>query len=49
MIFKKPNFWQTKNFVSTLLFPLTLITLSINFLKKFSFKKHFKMLGLPIS
>ncbi len=43
MIFKKPNFWQTKNFVSLLLFPLTLITFSINFLKKFSFKKHFKI------
>ena len=43
MIFKKPNFWQTKNFVSLLLFPLTLITFSINFLKKFSFKKNFKI------
>ena len=43
MIFKKPNFWQTKNFVSLLLFPLTSITFSINFLKKFSFKKHFKI------
>lgn len=43
MIFKKPNFWQTKNFVSLLLFPLTLITLIINFLKKFSFKKYFKI------
>ena len=43
MIFKKPNFWQTKNFISLLLFPLTLITFSINFLKKFSFKKNFKI------
>ena len=43
MIFKKPNFWQTKNFVSLLLFPLTLITFSINFLKKFSLKKNFKI------
>ncbi len=43
MILMKPNFWQTKNFVSLLLFPLTLITFSINFLKKISFKKHFKI------
>ena len=43
MIFMKPNFWQTKNFVSLLLFPLTLITFSYNFLKKLSFKKHFKI------
>ena len=43
MIFKKPNFWQTKNFVSLSLFPLTLITFIINFLKKFSFKKYFKI------
>ena len=43
MIFKKPNFWQTKNVISLLLFPLTLITFSINFLKKFSFKKNFKI------
>ena len=43
MIFMKPNFWQTKNFISLLLFPLTLITFSINFLKKFSFKKHFQI------
>ena len=43
MIFMKPNFWQTKNFISLLLFPLTLITFSINFLKKFNIKKHFKI------
>ena len=43
MIFMKPNFWQTKNFVSLLLFPLTLITFSINFLKKFNIKNHFKI------
>ena len=43
MIFMKPNFWQTKNFISLLLFPLTLITFSINFLKKFKIKKHFKI------
>jgi len=43
MIFMKPNFWKTKNFVSLLVFPLTLITFSINFLKKFNSKKHFKI------
>ena len=43
MIFMKPNFWQTKNFISLLLFPLTLITFSINFLKKFNIKNHFKI------
>ena len=43
MIFMKPNFWRTKNFISLLLFPLTLITFSINFLKKFNFKNHFKI------
>ena len=43
MILKKPNFWQTKNFISFLLFPLTLITFIINFLKNFNFKKKFKI------
>ena len=43
MIFTKPNFWQKKNFISLLLFPLTLITFSINFLKKFNIKNHFKI------
>ena len=43
MIFMKTNFWQTKNFISLLLFPLTLITFSINLLKKFNIKKHFKI------
>ena len=43
MIFMKPNFWQTKNFISLLLFPLTLITFSFNFLKKFNIKQHFKI------
>ena len=43
MILMKPNFWQTKNFISLLLFPLTLITFSINFFKKFNIKNHFKI------
>ncbi len=43
MILKQPNFWKKKNFISFLLYPLSTITLSINFLKKFSFKNHFKI------
>ena len=43
MILKKPNFWKKKNFVSFLLYPLTLFTFSINFLKKLNFKNHFKI------
>ena len=43
MIFLKPKFWQTKNFISLLLFPFTLITFCINFLKKFNIKNHFKI------
>ncbi len=43
MIFMKPNFWKTKNFISFLLFPLTLITFFINFLKKFNIKNNFKI------
>ena len=43
MILMKPNFWQTKNFISLLLFPLTIITFCINFLKKFNIKNNFKM------
>ena len=43
MIFMKPNFWRKKNFFSLVLFPLTLTTYSINLLKKFKIKKHFKI------
>ena len=43
MILMKPYFWQTKNFISLLLFPLTLITFNINFLKKINIKKHFNI------
>ena len=43
MIFKKPSFWQKKNFITFLLFPLTLITVIVNFLKKFSIKNHFNI------
>ena len=41
MILKQPNFWKKKNFISFLLYPLTIITFSINFFKKLSFKNRF--------
>lgn len=43
MILMKPKFWQKKNFISLLLFPLTIITYAINIFKKFNFKNHFKI------
>ena len=43
MIFMKPNFWQKKNFISLLLFPLTIITFTVNILKKFNIKNHFRI------
>jgi tetraacyldisaccharide 4'-kinase len=41
MKFVKPNFWQTKNFISSILYPLTSITLVINTLKNIVPKKKF--------
>ena len=43
MILKKPKFWGTKNFISLLLYPLSTITYLINFSKKFTSKKIFKI------
>lgn len=43
MILKKPKFWETKNFISLLLYPLSTITYLINFSKKFTSKKIFKI------
>jgi len=43
MKLNKPKFWETKNFISLLLYPLTIITFLINFSKKFSIKKIFKI------
>jgi tetraacyldisaccharide 4'-kinase len=37
----KPKFWKTKNFISFILYPLSLITYLINVIKKFSIKKNF--------
>ena len=39
----KPKFWETKNFISLILYPLSAITYLINITKKFSKKKNFKI------
>ena len=39
----KPKFWETKNFISFLLYPLSIITYFINIAKKFSIKKNFEI------
>jgi tetraacyldisaccharide 4'-kinase len=39
----KPKFWKTKNFISFTLYPLSTVTYLINFTKKFSNKKNFKI------
>jgi len=39
----KPKFWETKNFISFILYPLSSITCLINITKKFSDKKNFKI------
>ena len=39
----KPKFWETKNFISFILYPLSAITYLINITKKFSIKKNFKI------
>jgi tetraacyldisaccharide 4'-kinase len=41
MKFVKPLFWQSKNFISLLLYPLSIITLTINIFKELSYKKKF--------
>ena len=35
----KPKFWDTKNFISFILYPLSAITYLINIIKKLSNKK----------
>jgi tetraacyldisaccharide 4'-kinase len=37
----KPKFWETKNFISLLFYPLSTITHLVNLLKKLSLKKKF--------
>ena len=39
----KPKFWDTKNFISFILYPLSIITYLINISKKFSIKKNFEI------
>ena len=43
MILRKPNFWQNRNFISFLLYPLSIVTVIINFYKKLNFKNYFKI------
>jgi tetraacyldisaccharide 4'-kinase len=44
----KPKFWESKNFISFILYPLSAITFLINFTKKFSIKKNFKIKSICI-
>ena len=39
----KPKFWETKNLISLILYPLSSITFLINNTKKFCIKKNFKI------
>ena len=39
----KPKFWETKNFISLILYPLSVITYLINFIKNYFIKKKFKI------
>ena len=39
----KPKFWETKNLISFILYPLSTITYLINIAKKLSNKKKFKI------
>ena len=43
MNLKKPKFWLKKNFLSYIIFPLSIITHTINFLKKVNHKKKFNI------
>jgi len=48
MNLKKPEFWLNKNFTSLILLPLTIITYLVNFFKRFSYKKKFKIKSICI-
>ena len=39
----KPKFWETKNFISLILYPLSIITYLINIKKKISTKIKFEI------
>ena len=43
MKFIKPVFWQSKNIISLSLYPLSIFTLVINLLKKFTLKKNYSI------
>ncbi len=43
MKFNKPKFWQKKNFIAFLLYPLSLITYLVNYCKKLSSKNKFNL------
>ena len=43
MKINRPLFWNNKNFISILLYPLSLVTFFINILKKTSHKKNHKI------
>ena len=44
----KPKFWDTKNFISFILYPLSAITYLINFTKKIYIKKNFEIKSICI-
>ena len=44
----KPKFWESKNFISFILYPLSAITFLINFAKKFSIKNNFEIKSICI-
>jgi tetraacyldisaccharide 4'-kinase len=44
----KPKFWETKNFISFILYPLSAITYLINIIKKFYIKKNFEVKSICI-
>ena len=48
MNLKKPEFWLNKNFTSLILLPLTIVTYLVNFFKKFSYKRKFKIKSICI-
>ena len=48
MKIKRPLFWNNINLISILLYPLSLITLVINRIKKISYKKNFKIKSICI-
>ena len=48
MKFNKPLFWNEINLISIILFPLSIITLLINIVKKFSYKRNFKIKSICV-